>query len=126
MKYAVAAVRAAAVAASGWIAYLVRPPVSYTVVHTVVRTRTVTRTLSAKTVPKVAYKTRWRTRTVGVPDPAAINCIHVLYDNIQSRYQNGGQVPSGWWDERCIAYTHKPSAACGFCNSRSSHPTTLA
>jgi hypothetical protein len=51
------------------------------------------------------YKTRWQTRTVDVPDPGAVNCIHVLYGNIQFWYQNGGQVPSGWWDERCIAYS---------------------
>jgi hypothetical protein len=105
MKYVVVTVLAAELAASGWIAYLVRPPVVHTAIHTVVHTRTVTRTLPAKIVPKITYKTRWRTRTVDVPDPAAVNCIHVLYGNIQSWYQNGGQVPNGWWDERCIAYT---------------------
>jgi hypothetical protein len=105
MKYVIAAVIAIAITVSGWTVYLVRPPVVRTVVHTVVHTRTVTRTPPAKTVTHVTYKTRWQTRTVNVPDPAAITCIHALYGNIQSWYQNGGQVPSGWWDERCIAYT---------------------
>ena len=74
--------------------------------HTVVRTVTVTKTGP----PVTRWRThkvkviRWRTRTVDVPDPAAINCIHVLYGNIQSWYQNGRQVPNGWWDERCLAY----------------------
>jgi hypothetical protein len=105
MKFVVVTVLAAGLAASGWIAYLVRPPVVHTAIHTVVHTRTVTRTPPAKIVPKITYKTRWRTRTVDVPDPAVVNCIHVLYGSIQSWYQNGGQVPNGWRDERCIAYT---------------------
>jgi hypothetical protein len=105
MKYVIGAVLATAIAVSGWAVYLVRPPVTHTVVHTLTRTRIVTRTLPAKTVTQVMYKTRWQTRTVDVPDPGAVNCIHVLYGNIQSWYQNGGQLPSGWWDERCIAYT---------------------
>lgn len=97
---------AVTIAASGWTAYAMKssPPVTHT--HTVIRTATVTKTAP----PVTRWQThtvkviRWQTQTVNVPDPAAVNCIHALYGNIQSWYQNGGTVPSGWWDERCIAY----------------------
>jgi hypothetical protein len=91
---------------SGWAAYALKTP--HPVTHNIVRTVTVTKTAP----PITRWRThkvkviRWRTQTqtVTAPDPAAVNCIHVLYDNIQFWKQNGGMVPNGWWDARCIAY----------------------
>jgi len=97
-------IAAVIIASTGWAAYAMKTP--HPASHTVIRTVTVTRTAP----PVTRWRThkvkviRWRARTVDVPDPAVVNCIHVLYDNIQSWYQNGGTVPNGWWDERCIAY----------------------